>query len=610
MHNYQTSAVLPKDYLSYTVKDIPKRWWHDKIAYQIYPRSFFDANGDGTGDVKGITQKLDYIKDLGIDVVWISPFYKSPMDDGGYDISDYYDVDPIFGKKEDALELIQEANKRGIKLLFDLVLNHCSDEHEWFQKALADPNCEEADYFYFRTTEDGCTCKKTEESSTSTDAEGSPVANCACGTHPPNNWRSMFGGSAWEQVEDGRWYMHLFSKKQPDLNWENPKLREKLYEMVNYWLDQGLGGFRIDAITHIKKEATLSSLPPDGPDGMVDCYVPTRNYPGIGDFLLDMRKNTFDKYECLTVAEAAGVPYHELVDYIGADGYFDTLFDFSYSELYHHGHTWYTCKRAGEWPIVWLRDKMFASQIETAKIGMGAVYFENHDYPRASAKFIPEEHRGLIADKMLGTCFFFLRGIPFIYQGQELGMTNVRMDSINDYDDISTKNHYNLAIKDGLTPEQAIDGVATYSRDNARVPFSWDDSIHGGFGTDADKQPWLKVHPKYKEINAKAAIADPNSVYHHYKAMIALRKDERYKNTFTNGNITPIMLENEQIIAYERSYNGQTLAVICNFSHEAQTVTLPWAPKQLLLDNVGQFMSGDADDKVVLAPHQAVVLEV
>ncbi len=553
-----------------------KNWWKNKIAYQIYPRSFCDSNGDGIGDINGIVSKLDYLKDLGIDIIWICPVYRSPMDDGGYDISDYYDIDPIFGKKEDMDVLIDEANRRGIKILMDLVLNHCSDEHPWFKKALADPDSEEAGYFWFR------------------ESHGAP----------PNNWRSMFGGSAWENVGGDRWYLHLFSKKQPDLNWENPKLRQKLYDMINYWLDKGLGGFRIDAITHIKKEPTLSSLPADGPDGMVDCYGPTRNYPGIGDLLTELRKNTFDKYECMTVAEAAGVPYEELGAYIGKDGYFDTLFDFTYSELYARGHGWHTCMRPWEWPISNLRDKMFASQLATEKVGFGAVYFENHDYPRACAKYLPDQYVSPLSQKMLGTLFFFLRGIPFIYQGQELGMTNTHFDSIDQVDDISTKNHYKLAIADGFSPDEAIKAVQRYSRDNARVPFPWNDEKNGGFTVGT---PWVKVHPDYASVNAADEQVDKDSVLNYYKRMIALRKSNEYNQTFTFGDIKPILLEHDDIIAYVRE-GDKKIAVICSFCPSQKEITLPFECGEMLLSNYNrQNIDGK---KMTLSPFECAVIAV
>ncbi len=510
-----------------------KTWWHSKVAYQIYPRSFMDSNGDGIGDINGIISKLDYLKELGVEIVWLSPVYRSPMDDGGYDISDYYDIDPIFGKKEDMDKLIEEANKRNIKLLMDLVINHCSDEHEWFQKALADPNCEEAEYFWFRNSADG----------------------------PPNNWRSMFGGSAWENVGGDRYYMHLFSKKQPDLNWENPVLRQKLYDMVNYWLDKGLGGFRIDAITHIKKDPTLASRPADDTDGLVGCFEPTRNYPGIGEYLTDLRKNTFDNYECVTVAEAAGVPYGDLGAYIGEkDGYFDTMFDFSYSEPYAYGHGWHTCKRPGEWDFADWRNKLYMSQQETEKNGYGAVFIENHDYPRSMDKFIPDAYRSDRAQRMLGNMYFFLRGIPFIYQGQELGMTNTRMESIEDFDDISTKNHYRLAVNDGYAPADAVQAVIRYSRDNARVPFPWTKGENGGFTTG---KPWLKCHPDYPSFAAEEQMKDKNSMFHWYKNMINIRS--QYADILVEGSFEPLDFGIEKSVCYARKTQNGTIISINSF---------------------------------------------
>ena len=552
--------------------------WKRKIAYQIYPRSFCDANGDGIGDLKGITSKLDYLKDLGIDYIWICPVYASPMDDGGYDVSDYYSINPMFGNMDDMDELLSEAKKRNIKIIMDLVLNHCSDEHEWFKKALADPTSEEADYFYFRESENG----------------------------PPNNWRSMFGGSAWEHVGNNRYYMHLFSKKQPDLNWENPKLRQKLYEMIRWWLDKGLGGFRIDAITHIKKEPTLSSLPPDGDDGMVGCFGPTRNYEGIGDFLTEMRKETFDLYDCITVAEAAGVPYEQLGDYIGEEGYFSTLFDFTYSELYNYGPGWHTCKKAWEWPISLLRDKMFLSQTETAKIGFGAVYFENHDYPRASEKFIPKEYQSELTQKMLGTLFFNLRGIPFIYMGEELGMTNTVFESIDDVDDISTKNHYQIALNCGLSPEKAIKAVNRYSRDNGRIPFPWNSSKNGGFTSGT---PWMKPHPEFIRFNAEDEAKNENSVLNYYKKMVALRKSEEFCETLSVGDIEPILLAHDDLIAYKRIGNGKEVVIICSFATHPLNIDVDFTVKQTLLSNY-QDVCIPENGKLKIEPFEAVIFEI
>ncbi len=557
---------------------INRNWWKNRIAYQVYPRSFCDANGDGTGDLKGITSKLDYLKELGVGVVWLSPVYRSPMDDGGYDISDYCDIDPLFGNMADMDELLSEAKKRDIKILMDLVINHCSDEHPWFQKALREPDSEEAEYFWFRESAGG----------------------------PPNNWRSMFGGSAWENVGGDRYYMHLFSKKQPDLNWENPKLRAKLVETIRFWLDKGLGGFRIDAITHIKKMEGLPSGPADGPDGMVGCFDYTRCIDGIGDFLTELREATFDQYECMTVAEAAGVPNHQLVDYIGPKGYFSTMFDFSYSEPYSYGHGWHTCKNPGEWDFRTWRNALYASQLFTQKIGYGAVFLENHDYPRACQKFVPEKDHSPAAQKMLGNLFFFLRGIPFIYQGQELGMTNPGFTSIDPIDDISTKNHYRVALADGLTPEEAMPLVARYSRDNARIPFPWDDSENGGFAP-AGVKPWLPVHPDYKTVNAKAETANPNGVYAFYKEMIRLRTHSEYASTILEGKFAPILKQYDKLIAYTRT-GEKKLAVICSLSDKTRKIHLPSSVKNVVLASAeGYKLEGNI---LTLKPYQSVTLEL
>ncbi len=557
-------------------------WWADRIAYQIYPRSFRDANGDGTGDLKGITEKLDYLRDLGVGLLWLSPVYRSPMDDGGYDISDYRDIDPLFGSMADMDELLREANKRDIRVLMDLVINHCSDEHPLFQKALAEPGCEEEGFFYFRRTSDG---------------------------NPPNNWRSMFGGSAWERTADGRWYLHLFSKKQPDLNWENPTLRAKLYDMIRFWLDKGLGGFRIDAIVHIKKQPGLPSGPRNEPDGMVDCFPYARNIPGIGDFLTELREQTFDRYQCVTIAEAAGVPNRQLADYIGPNGYFSTMFDFSYAEPYSYGHGWHTCKNPGEWSFRCWRDALYASQLETQKVGYGAVFTENHDYPRAIQKFVPEKDHAPEVQKMLGIFYFFLRGMPFIYQGQELGMTNPGFTSIDRINDISTKNHYRVALADGLEPAEAMRLVARYSRDNARVPFPWDDSENGGFSPAGSAEPWLPVHPDYRTVNAAAELADPDSVLAFYKKMVALRKSERL---FVDGTFAPVLKRYDKLVAYTRTgADGRRAAVICSFSDRARTVKLPFAVGKVLLASHGEVALSHCPDGDVLTlkPYQGVVLE-
>ncbi|MCI9414981.1 MAG: alpha-glucosidase [Clostridiales bacterium] len=555
-----------------------RKWWQNAIAYQIYPRSFYDSNGDGVGDIRGIIEKLDYLQDLGIDVVWICPVYQSPMDDNGYDISDYYKIDPQFGTNEDMDELIAEAKKRGIKIVMDLVLNHCSDEHPWFKKALADPTCEEADYFFFRKGENG---------------------------NPPNNWRSMFGGSAWEPVGDGRYYMHIFGKKQPDLNWENPKLRKALYDMINYWLDKGVGGFRIDAIIHIKKDPTLASRAPeaDGMCGLVECC---RNYPGIGEFLTEMREQTFDRADCMTVAEAPGVPYEQYGDYVGQPGYFSMMFDFTYTEIYAGwASSWKGYKKIGEWTVPEFRDMLFRSQTEIQKVGWGAVYLENHDYPRSLDKYIPDEDHGFASATMLATLYFLLRGTPFIYQGQELGMSNCPWDSVEEFNDISTLNQYQLVQREGCTPEEALKVVGKYSRDNARTPFPWNSGKNAGFTTG---KPWLKVNPSYVAINAEDEKKRDDSVYAYYKKLVALRKDPATSGPLGYGTITPCLLDYDDVVAYIRSEDGQNILVVNHFGSGVRKVTLPYDVQQVLLTNYPA--TNIAGGVLTLQPYQSVVAQI
>ena len=389
-----------------------KQWWQEEVVYQIYPKSFYDSNGDGFGDLRGITEKLDYLKDLGVTMLWICPVYQSPMDDNGYDISDYKAIASEFGTMEDLDELILESGKRGIKIILDLVINHTSDEHSWFQQALKDPASPYHDYYIFKE-----------------------------GYQEPNNWRSVFGGSVWEKIsERDEYYFHAFGKKQPDLNWENPKLRNEIYEMVNWWLDKGIAGFRVDAITFIKKDLTWDSREPDGVDGLVKCTSASRNQPGIGEFLQELKEKTFDRHECVTVAEAAGVSYDELDQFMGENGYFSMIFDFRYADLdVASGSEWF--KRI-DWSVKDLNEKIIASQMAIQKYGWSANFIENHDQPRASSKYLRDDQYNPDAIKMLGAMYFFLRGIPFIYQGQELGMHNFQWEKIDEFNDLSSIDQY------------------------------------------------------------------------------------------------------------------------------------------------------------------------
>ena len=484
-----------------------RKWWHDKVAYQIYPKSFLDTNGDGIGDLRGIISKLDYLKELGIDIVWLSPIYKSPFVDQGYDISDYYKIAEEFGTMEEFDELLEEAKKRDMYIVMDLVVNHCSDQHEWFQKALADPEGEYADYFYFIKGKDG---------------------------KAPSNYRSYFGGSAWEPVPGtDKYYLHMFAKEQPDLNWENPKLRQEIYKMINWWLDKGLAGFRIDAIINIKKDLNFPSFEPDGPDGLATCVKMVEEVQGVGELLEDMKHATFEKYDAFTVAEVFNMKDDELREFIGEDGHFSTMFDFSAHELSFSEHGWYDSREVGfeEW-----RDTIFASQKEVEDIGFKANIIENHDEPRGASRFLPKYAQNEAGKKMLATTSILLRGIPFIYQGQEIGMTNCRRNDISEYDDISTLDQYNEALRAGCTKEKALECCYENSRDNARTPMQWSAEKNAGF---SDETPWLALNPNYTEINVEEQEHRADSVLSYYRKLVALRKDPEYPETFTYGRFIP-----------------------------------------------------------------------
>lgn len=553
-----------------------KKWWKEAVVYQIYPKSFYDSNQDGVGDIRGVTAKLDYLHDLGVDAIWLSPVYESPMHDNGYDISDYYKIDKLFGTNEDMDELIQQGKNRGIRVIMDLVINHSSDEHEWFKQAIADKNSKYADYYIFKEGE---------------------------GENPPNNWRSIFGGSVWTQLEDGRYYMHTFAKKQPDLNWECKALREELYEMVNYWLGRGLGGFRIDAITYIKKDQSFKGLEPDGLDGLANPNELSQNFDGINKFLLELRKRTFDNYDCMTVAEAPGVPYDQLHDYIGEEGYFDMMFDFLYADVdANENDDWYN---KPDWTIDDFKKLLFESQVETQKVGWGTVYLENHDQPRSISKYLPEGHVNFQSTTMLATMYFLMRGTPFIYQGQEIGMSNCVMDNMSQFDDIATHDQYNRALAAGLSENEALQAMNQRSRDNARTPFQWSDSVNAGF---TEKVPWLKVNENYKDINAKSQINQENSVYEYYKKLISLRKSSEYGDVIIYGTIKPCMEDREKIVAYYRTTKEKEILVINSFSQESYVVELDRSIKKVILNNYDDFQC--QGKRCELKPYQSVVIEL
>ena len=538
-----------------------KKWWHDKVAYQIYPKSFCDSNGDGIGDLKGVISKLDYLKELGIDIVWLSPVYSSPFVDQGYDIADYYAIAEQFGTMEDFDELLAEARKRDIRIIMDLVINHCSDKHEWFQKALKDPYGEYADYFFFRPGKNG---------------------------NPPSNYRSYFGGSCWEPVPGtDLYYFHMFAKEQPDLNWENPVLRQKLYDMINWWLEKGVAGFRIDAIINIKKDVNFPDFEPDGPDGMAACWRMVENVEGVGELLEDLKQHTFARSDAFTVGEVFNMRKDELGEFIGEDGHFSTIFDFSAHCLSDGAHGWYD---APEITFEAWREAIVNSQLEVQEVGLEANIIENHDEPRGVSRFLPVYAQNPAGAKMLGTVNILLRGIPFIYQGQELGMMNAKWNSIDEFDDISTKDQYKVAKAAGLTDDQAMKVGAAMSRDNARTPMQWSDEENAGFTTGT---PWLKVNENYTKINARQQEDDPDSVLQYYRRLIALRKDPTYKEVFAYGKFAPSFAKANKIMAYYRKTDEKTVLIAANFGDKDAELKLDAAVENVLLTNGLAELDGD-----------------
>lgn len=512
-----------------------KKWWHGKVAYQIYPKSFLDTNGDGIGDLRGIISKLDYLKELGIDIIWISPIYQSPFVDQGYDISDYYKIAEEFGTMEEFDELLAEAKKRDMYVVMDLVVNHCSDKHEWFQKALEDPTGEYADYFYFRKGKDG---------------------------KEPSNYRSYFGGQAWEPVPGtDMYYLHMFAKEQPDLNWENPVVRQKIYDMVNWWLEKGIAGFRIDAIINIKKDLAFPSYEPDGADGLVTCGKMVDEVQGVGDMLEDLKHATFEKWDAFTVGEVFNMKEDELNAFIGDDGHFSSMFDFSAHEMTWGEHGWYDSKPIEFKP--W-RDIIFATQQKMQQVGFISNIIENHDEPRGASRYLPKHAQNEAGKKMLATTSVLLRGIPFIYQGQEIGMTNCLRNDISEYDDISTLDQYQLALDAGCTVEEAMHCCYENSRDNGRTPVQWSAEANAGF---TSGKPWLAVNPNYTRINVAEQEQREDSVLSYYKKLIALRKHPEHRETFTYGKFVPVYEEQDDILAYVRmsEETGEQILMAANY---------------------------------------------
>lgn len=528
-----------------------KLWWKEAVAYQIYPRSFMDSNGDGIGDIQGIITKLDYLKELGIDVIWICPMYKSPNDDNGYDISDYQEVMEEFGTMADFDQLLTETHKRGMKLILDLVINHTSDEHPWFIESCSSEDSPKRDWYIWRDGKDG---------------------------KEPNNWESIFGGSAWEyDGKTNQYYMHIFSKKQPDLNWENKEVRQSLYDMVNWWLDKGIDGFRVDAISHIKKEEGLLDMP--NPKGLK--YVPSfekmMNVNGIHSYLEELKEETFAKYDIMTVGEANGVTVDDAADveqWVGEkQGKFNMVFQFEHLNLWD-------AEVKKELNIVELKDVLSRWQKGLEGKGWNALFIENHDKARVVSTWGNDQKYWRESATAFGTIYFLMQGTPFIYQGQEIGMTNVKFDSIDDYNDVSAKNMYHLMRAEGISHEDIMKVIWASGRDNSRTPMQWSAEINAGFSTGS---PWLKVNPNYKEINVVKQKKDKDSILNFYKKMIQLKKENE---VFTYGTYDLLLADDPQVYAYTRTLGQEKMLVIANLSVEpAEMKGISVNEDKLLLNN-------------------------
>ena len=554
-----------------------KRWWHEKVAYQIYPKSFCDSNGDGIGDLRGIINKLDYLKELGVDIVWLSPVYQSPFVDQGYDISDYYAIDPVFGTMDDMDELLNEAKKRDMYIVMDLVVNHCSDKHEWFQKAMEDPYGKYGKYFYIREGKDG---------------------------KVPCNWRSYFGGSVWEPLPGHKnlYYLHMFAKEQPDLNWENPEVREDIYKMIRWWLDKGLAGFRLDAIINIKKDANFPDFPADREDGLCFGGMAIEQAEGVHEFLQEMKREAFAPYEAFTIGELFNFKEDEMEKYIGEKGCFESIFDFGPHLAGENGTGWFDSK-----PITpnEYRDTVFQSKEKSQKIGLMANIIENHDEPRGVSYFLPDGEVNEMSKKMLAGLMMMAIGLPFLYQGQELGMENVVFDSIDEINDISTHDQYKLALEHGLDKDKALKAVTRCSRDNARTPMQWTSEENAGFTTG---EPWLKVNSNYERINAEDQMRRQDSVFSFYKELIRLRKDERYKDCIVYGKQIPVLEDVDNLMAFYRQSDEKTLFVIANYQKDAREIDIPDIEGKTIISNYG--IVEKIGTKLCLQGYQFVVMEV
>ena len=549
------------------------KWWQSCQVYQVYPKSFLDTTGSGTGDLKGITARLDYLKTLGVGAVWLTPVYPSPMVDNGYDIADYEGIDPSYGTMEDMEQLIAEAKQRNIRIVMDLVYNHSSDQNPWFLESKKDRTNPKADWYIWR------------------DAKPDGSA--------PTNWRSIFGGAAWTWCEERQqYYLHTFAPQQPDLNWENPEVRQALYDAANFWLDKGVGGFRIDAIVYIKKPEFKDGQP-DSTDGLVDIHSMIANTPGILDFLHEFKENVFDGHDIFTVGEANGVPPEDLSKWVGADGVFDMLFEFSHMDLPfpEGGEVWCHAK---PWPLTALKKALTASQTATANNGWYPIFFENHDQPRCINHFLPEGADRTLAAKAMATVLMTLRGTPFIYEGQEIGMANVAWGSIECYNDISSHGQYKRALAEGHTEAMALDAVHKFSRDNARTPMQWTRGTHSGFTTGL---PWLPVeHDRTYTVENEAENAD--SVLSYYRRLAKYRAEIE---CLTAGDYTELLTADESIYAFRRTLGAEATVTLVNFTAETASYDADLVRGMNLMVDSYPFLQQADEEPGILRPFESVV---
>ena len=515
-----------------------RNWWKEAVAYQVYPRSFNDSNGDGIGDLPGLIEKLDYLENLGIDVIWLSPMYPSPNDDNGYDISDYKGIMSEFGTMDDFDQLLSSIHQRGMKLILDLVVNHTSDEHPWFIESKSSKASAKRDWYIW--------------------ADPKPDGS------EPNNWESIFNGSTWEFDESTKqYYFHLFSKKQPDLNWENPDVRQAVFDMMNWWFEKGIDGFRVDAITHIKKNFEAGDLPiPDGKK-FAPAFDVDMNQPGIQEWLQEMKDKSLSRYDIMTVGEANGVTPKDAEEWVGEEkGKFNMIFQFEHLGLWSTGDTKFDVKAYKQVLNRW--------QKQLENVGWNALFIENHDQPRRVSTWGDDKNYWYESATSHATAYFLQQGTPFIYQGQEIGMTNYPFESIESFNDVAVKTEYQIVKKEGGDVNQLLDKYKMENRDNARTPMQWNNSINGGFTTG---KPWFHVNPNYTEINVKQQLNDKFSILSYYKALIQLKKSDLI---YTYGKFSMVDAENEQIFAYTRSFKNNTVLIVANLTNEVSELNLPF----------------------------------